>query len=343
MEQTEFIDDGTFQPFKIGKMEPYLKRCTATRLMSAEKLMYVCKNQLGIEKEYEQKTLPDGRIFIDGFVCVFDVSPVPNRGVERQAEFIVNVLTNLLKTKKPIVFVTTKNDEANEMYVREAEKIIQRKEFKNIITMIETSAHDAINVDLAFMVLAQMIDKTKQKAKILSYNDAARLRKDLLETSTDAVERLIEKAITDYHMTWSQANKMLSSYKEWAEFVQLFGQEHGQKIFRRHVKKLREESVHRRLQQFMENFACSLQDLIPDMNNCDLDQDWETVQSQLKTHVDFDQYFFECTDIPWAELSDMSDNEDEQRIPFDVLGTADAETVFKNHVNALQQEQKRLE
>ena len=27
--------------------EPYVRRCANTRLMSAEKLMYICKNQLG--------------------------------------------------------------------------------------------------------------------------------------------------------------------------------------------------------------------------------------------------------------------------------------------------------
>jgi hypothetical protein len=30
-----------------GKMEPYVKRCAATKLTSAEKFMYICKNQLG--------------------------------------------------------------------------------------------------------------------------------------------------------------------------------------------------------------------------------------------------------------------------------------------------------
>ena len=34
-----------------GKMEPYVKRCAATKLASAEKLMYICKNQLGKENE----------------------------------------------------------------------------------------------------------------------------------------------------------------------------------------------------------------------------------------------------------------------------------------------------
>lgn len=98
VEQTEFIDDATFQPFKGGgKQEPYLKRCTATRLQSAEKLMYVCKNQLGIEREYEQKVLHEGRIAIDGFVCVFDVSPVPNRNIEVTINFtLCKVIPNPL-------------------------------------------------------------------------------------------------------------------------------------------------------------------------------------------------------------------------------------------------------
>lgn len=47
IEQTEFIDDASFQPFKGGKTEPYVKRCCATKIQSAEKLMYICKNQLG--------------------------------------------------------------------------------------------------------------------------------------------------------------------------------------------------------------------------------------------------------------------------------------------------------
>ena len=47
VEQTEFVDDSSFQPFKSGKTEPYYKRCAATKLQSAEKLVYFCKNQLG--------------------------------------------------------------------------------------------------------------------------------------------------------------------------------------------------------------------------------------------------------------------------------------------------------
>nr|CAD7452908.1 unnamed protein product [Timema tahoe] len=70
--------------------------------------------------------------------------------------------------------------------------------------------------------------------------------------------------------------------------------------------------------------------------------DWPAVQLRIKEHPDFLQYFYECPeDVTWTEcdLNDVS----ETRIPFDVLDTNEAETVFKNHVNALQQEEKRLE
>lgn len=47
VEQTEFVDDSSFQPFKGGKTDSYFKRCSTLKLQSAEKLAYICKNQLG--------------------------------------------------------------------------------------------------------------------------------------------------------------------------------------------------------------------------------------------------------------------------------------------------------
>ena len=69
----------------------------------------------GIEKEYEQKVLPEGKINVDGFVCIFDVSQVPNRSLERMVELTAAILNTCVKSKKPVVLVTTKNDEANEV------------------------------------------------------------------------------------------------------------------------------------------------------------------------------------------------------------------------------------
>lgn len=65
-------------------MEPYVRRCASSRVFSSEKLMYICKGQLGIEKEFEQKTMPDGRLNIDGFILCYDVSAVPGEETKNQ-------------------------------------------------------------------------------------------------------------------------------------------------------------------------------------------------------------------------------------------------------------------
>lgn len=243
-----------------------MKRCAATKITSAEKLMYICKNQLGIEKEYEQKVLPDGKLNIDGFICVFDISVVPSRTLEKQIEIVAAMLNNLVKTKKPIVLATTKNDDANEMYIREAEKLVQRKEYKGAIPLVETSAHENVNVDLAFILLAQIIDRSKVRSKLLSYAEAARARKELMDAASDAFLRLIRVHVTDCRALWSQTVKKLNSHKEWIYFVQLFGLDGTQRLFRRHIKKLKDEQLAKRVAHYMEMLPDVLHELVPDIN-----------------------------------------------------------------------------
>nr|XP_018903141.1 PREDICTED: rho GTPase-activating protein 190 isoform X3 [Bemisia tabaci] len=344
IEQTEFIDDASFQPFKGGKMEPYIKRCAAVKLTSAEKLMYICKNQLGIEKEYEQKVLPDGRISIDGFLCLFDVSEVPSRSIEKQVEFSAGILNNLIKTKKPIVLVTTKNDDANELFVKEAERLVNRKEYKGAIPMVETSAHENINVDMAFIALAQLVDRIKGRSKILPYHEAARSRKEQLDLTADAFAALIRSQITDYRSLWSTTAKKLAKHEIYIRYLDLFGVGSAQSVFRRHLKKLKDEYLAKRVQGYLEMLPDILQELVPEISSF-RDVDWPSVQQHIKEHPDFGHYFYNPPDdMPWTEC-DLEDDEgqEERRIPYDVLETGEAETVFKNHASALQQEQKRLE
>ncbi|KAJ8955601.1 hypothetical protein NQ318_001431 [Aromia moschata] len=320
IEQTEFIDDASFQPFKGGQNGAVRQK------MRRDETNFRRETHLGIEKEYEQKVLPDGKLNVDGFLCVFDVSVVPSRSIEKQVEFVSAILNNLIKTKKPIVYVTTKNDEANEGYVREAHKLIQRNEFKNSIPMVESSAHDNVNIDIGFMLLAQMIDKTKVRSKVLSYTEAALVRKEIMDAASDAFMRLIRVHVTDCHAMWSQT---------------LFGLDGTQRLFRRHIKKLKDEQLAKQVAHYMDMLPDVLHELVPGFNTL-TDTDWTSIQQYLKSHPNFSQYFFERPeDLPWSEC--LGEDNEETRIPFDVLDTSEAETVFKNHINVLQQEQKRLE
>jgi hypothetical protein len=222
---------------------------------------------LGIEKEYEQKVLPDGKLNIDGFLCVFDVSTVPSRSIEKQVEYVAGILNNLMKTKKPIVLVTTKNDDANELYVKEAEKLVSRKEYKGSILMVETSAHENVNVDQAFIVLAQLIDRTKGRPKITPFAEAARERKQVLDMATEAYQRLIRSQVLDFRALWSQTNKKLNQHQDFAHYVELFGLDSAQRLFRRHIKKLKDEHLAKRVQGYMEMLPDILQEMVPDLSN----------------------------------------------------------------------------
>ncbi|KAF6035132.1 RhoGAPp190 [Bugula neritina] len=114
VEQTEFLDDTTFAPLRGGKTDPYLKRCSQIKIQSAEKLMYICRDQLGLEDQFPEKKFPTGKVAVDGFVCVVDVSRSQDRSLESQLEFLSKILSALVKTKKPIVMAATKMDEGSE-------------------------------------------------------------------------------------------------------------------------------------------------------------------------------------------------------------------------------------
>lgn len=221
----------------------------------------------GIEHEYEQKLLPDGKLNIDGFVVVFDISQVPNRPLERQVEFVSHILNNIMKTKKPCVLVTTKNDEAVDYYVKEAEKLVNRREYRGSIPVVETSAMQNVNVELAFILLVQMVDKTKGRTKNISYHDAALRWKEVLEVATNAYQKLLASQVYDYKNTWNAVCKAFAQNSDFNHYVDLNGRDSAQKLFRRHIVKLREQHIHLKKQSFIRDLPNVLQELLPDLES----------------------------------------------------------------------------
>ena len=106
---------------------------------------------------------------------------VPQRSCEKQLEFVASLLSAAVKSKKPVVLVSTKQDEADEQIARDLERLLQRKEFKGTVPLVETSAHENVNIEAAFMLLAHLIDRSKPRFKILSYVEAARQRREICQ------------------------------------------------------------------------------------------------------------------------------------------------------------------
>ncbi|XP_065282190.1 rho GTPase-activating protein 190 isoform X6 [Dermacentor albipictus] len=349
VEQTEFIDDSSFQPFRSGKTETYLKRCAALRLCSAEKLMYVCKSQLGIEKEFEQRLMPEGRLNVDGFVCVYDVSHVPGRPADKQAEFAAALLQTLVRTRKPVVLAATKTDEACEMHLREAERLVARKELRGQVPLVETSAHENVNVDLAFLLVAQLVDRGAKGAsrwggRVPSFLEASRARREALDQATDAFQALVRAQVTDPRAQWAGWSQRLLGAPECERFCSLFGRAAARLAFEKHVRRLREEHTARRVRGFLRALPTALAQLLPNRDALG-DSDWSTVKEELlRPHADFEQYFVDDGG-EWEDRSPVDDQEEEEdgRIPYALLDRPEAEACFQEHRAALETEERRQE
>ncbi|XP_077447785.1 rho GTPase-activating protein 35 [Stigmatopora argus] len=338
VEQTEFIDDQTFQPHRSTAMQPYIKRAAATKLASAEKLMYFCTDQLGLEQDFEQKQMPEGKLQVDGFLLCVDVSRGMNRNFDDQLKFVTNIYGQLSKTKKPAVLVLTKCDEGVERYIKDAHTFgITKKS----LPVVETSARSNINVDLAFLTLVQLIDKSRGKPKIIPYFEALKLQSQQIASAKDRYEWLINRIVKNHNESWLNTSRRMNASPEYKDYVFLEGTAKCKKLFQQHVYRLKQEHIERRRKIYLSTLPLALSSLVPDLDEID-QLSWSGVQKVLESKQHFAHWFVVLEDSPWEDTSHI-DNMEDERIPSDLLETDEAEELFNAHLEHLRNECRRAE
>eukprot|EP00076_Gallus_gallus_P034697 XP_025000235.1 rho GTPase-activating protein 35 [Gallus gallus] len=338
VEQTEFIDDQTFQPHRSTALQPYIKRAAATKLASAEKLMYFCTDQLGLEQDFEQKQMPDGKLLVDGFLLCIDVSRGMNRNFDEQLKFVSNLYNQLAKTKKPIVVVLTKCDEGVERYIRDAHAFALSK--KNL-QVVETSARSNVNVDLAFGTLVQLVDKSRGKTKIIPYFEALKQQSQQIAAAKDKYEWLVSRVVKSHNETWAAVSRKMQPAPEYQDYVYLEGTPKAKKLFLQHVQRLKQEHIERRRRTYLALLPQALDALVPNLDEID-HLSCSKVQRLLEGKGDFSKWFVVLEETPWDATSHI-DSADAERIPFDVMETPAAEQLYEAHLERLRNERKRAE
>ncbi|KAJ8369008.1 hypothetical protein SKAU_G00090360 [Synaphobranchus kaupii] len=338
VEQTEFIDDQTFQPHRSTALQPYIKRAASTKLASAEKLMYFCTDQLGLEQDFEQKQMPEGKLMVDGFLLCVDVSRGMNRNFDDQMKFVTNLYNQLAKTKKPVVLVLTKCDEGVERYIKDSHTFAMTK--KNL-QVVETSARSNVNVELAFITLVQLIDKSRGKPKIIPYFEALKQQSQQIAAGKDRYEWLVSRIVTNHNETWLNISRRMLTSHECKEYIYLEGTTKAKKLFQQHVHRLKREHIERRRKLYLNALPQALNSLVPDLDEID-HLSWSGVQKVLETKRDFSHWFVMLEDVPW-ETTPHIDNMEDERIPQDLLETDPAEIVYDAHLEQLRNERKRAE
>uniref|UniRef100_A0A3Q3J238 Rho GTPase-activating protein 35 n=1 Tax=Monopterus albus TaxID=43700 RepID=A0A3Q3J238_MONAL len=338
VEQTEFIDDQTFQPHRSTALQPYIKRAASTKLASAEKLMYFCTDQLGLEQDFEQKQMPEGKLMVDGFLLCVDVSRGMNRSFEDQMKFVTNLYNQLAKTKKPVVLALMKCDEGVERYIKDSHTFALAK--KNL-QVVETSARSNVNVDLAFLTLVQLIDKSRGKPKIIPYFEALKQQSQQIASAKDRYEWLVNRIVKNYNETWPAVSHRMQSAPEYKDYVFLEGTAKAKKLFQQHVHRLKQEHIEKRRKAYLTTLPQALSVLLPELDKID-HLSWSGVQKVLETKRDFSQWFVVLDDTPW-ETTPHIDNMEDDRIPQDLLETPTAEAIYETHLEQLRNERKRVE
>ena len=340
-EQTEFIDDSNLVPLsRGGQLVPYPKRCASTKLTSHEKLMYISRDQVALQNDYTQISLPGGKVTIDGFLVLFDVEASHAKRLEDQQErFLSAALSYIQKTKKPYVVVATKCDDTQLNLLQEAHRFAQSKKIN--VPVIETSAHQNVNVELAFVVLSQLIERGKVRSKILPFNEAQKIQKELVERTINNYQGLINRTVTDFRVIWKNTKKVVEEKQEFTEYRDLCGLDACKKLFNKHIRRLRKEYEDRRFNEYLLKLPNALDELLPNISSLELYHwNWQNCQKAIRKHKEFSKWMIVLpTETAWNESDHLLS--DDLRIPFDVLETEDAGKVFELHVGKLKAAEKR--
>ncbi|XP_063957276.1 rho GTPase-activating protein 35-like isoform X3 [Lytechinus pictus] len=328
VEQTEFIDDSSFSPLRGSNTHPYYKRAAVTKLQSAEKVMYICKDQVGDETNFPQKILPDGKFPVDGYLIIYDVSRSP--GHEKQIDWLTKLQGQLHKAKRPVVVVAAKYDEAWDQYVRDAKAFAMKIK----APLIETSSQEGVNVDLAFATIASKIDK-RGGPKELPFTAGNEQRQKLITRAVDEYESMLKLEVTNYHDLWTSRKKQYQNRDVFRKVVELIGTKNAKNYFTRHTQRLRQNHQQNKMKLYLGRLPDALESTFPDLKSIS-GRDWTECRMLLPQMAHFEEWFIILPqDQTWRE-SEYIDT-DELRIPYDLLEgyEVECENCFQDHVNRL--------
>lgn len=341
IEQTELIDDASYAPLsKSGQLIPYVKRATVTKLQSPGKMMYISRDQVALESDYEKVQMDrDGKIQIDAFICIYDVSKTLAERVnntEIQEELLSRLLSSISKTKKPVVVVATKCDESSEEILQRAHNFVQNKKLS--APLVESSAECHVNVDLGFQALVHLVDtKSRYRAKFVNFNEGLLVRKEFLTKLDEKYLSLVKSTATDSAllMSWGDFKKSYSEEEAFTQYISSCGMPKARQKFNEQAKKIRRHYEDKKLNEFLNKLPDALDELLPSLQS--IEWNWENCQQAIKNHILFDKWFHVLPNGEKWNSPERLFTTTNNRIPFDVLQVERSRACFDRHIKKLKE------
>nr|CDS16854.1 rho GTPase activating protein 190 [Echinococcus granulosus] len=311
-----------------NRLHDYILRSTATKVCSPGKLRYYCIDQIGHEERYKQEYFPHmGPLEVHGFLVIYDVSrraschDVPNLQ-QQQLTFLTDILSLISKRKKPVVVVTAKRDIVDEQCLSNVTQFLQKSADFRKIPLVEASAHRNINVELAFLTLARLLENSSNssksrsaKLKLLSYQEATREQDEHQRRLREAFVNRVSLSPAGFLTDWPTFLSRYSHQGDVARFIDLWGSDVARETFEQFTAQRKTETKRRHMAKLPEALSTMLLYVGPVTNKSP-----KELLQRLRAHSRFDQFFVseELTDDKSIQRCSTRRNfqGDDSRIPF---------------------------
>lgn len=207
-----------FRSHKAGKMAYRLKAIEAAVRMASGPVR--AATQLFPNEEFGGKK----SLGVYGFICVFDPS-LEGDFMQRQLNFLSELLPALVKTKRKVVIACVKCDAVEDHAIRFGSKLSSYA-LKKTIPFFEVSARETVNVDDIFFSLISC-SKTKNgrqsSSGYHSYREVVDSRKGDINRAKDAFRKFLQLRVTDFSSTWSDTLPLMKVERSYQSVKQLAG------------------------------------------------------------------------------------------------------------------------
>ena len=276
LEYTEFanIETGRVFPFRtdyIGRAcEPF---------KSARKCAYQVEEATGPAQATEGTCTPylrrrssglttqvlfeEGQAEVSGYVCAFDPSLSEESGaLQRQIEFLLRLLDELCKSRKPVVIACTKCDSSDatrdNIHTGKTQLTARRRH----IPFVETSARECVNVEEVFFTLVLNMKRSRKTLGPLfvkkggtshsepsTYKEVEYSRRMELRKARSAFQRVLKTRVVDFDTYWEEARAELEGQPEYQRMLELEDQDTLRKMFCNRLMEIKLQQASRSFEQ----------------------------------------------------------------------------------------------
>ncbi|CAF2924969.1 unnamed protein product [Rotaria sp. Silwood2] len=208
-------------------IDNYLKRISTLTIRIEEKL------------NLEKRNFLKDKINVNGFLCIYDLS-----SSKPISDFLI-LLHALLKTRRSILIVTTKNDLINNQSILSIEFEQSIHDSLPNIPIIHTSAHEHVNIQSVLELALYACDETTKKSfhkKYIppNYIDAYKNEQSLKHIIQTEYRGLLNRHVPDFRIgSWEKFYDRWQNHTSVQTFIDMFGKQQANCLYDEHIEELR--------------------------------------------------------------------------------------------------------